>query len=153
MKLIEITKLENIVVPLVSHNKADAIAELVNVLAKNGEITDAADVLKAVMEREATRTTGIGQGLAIPHGKSAATSNLLLAIGKTNEAIDFQSIDKKPVTLICLLVSPPDKANPHITALAQISRLMSDDKFKIGLNSAKTAKEIHDLIARFSEGT
>lgn len=153
MRLIEILKPQNIKVPIVSHNKADAIAELVNLLAANGEVSDGAKVLEAVMERESTRTTGIGSGLAIPHGKSAATANLVLAIGKTHEPIDFQSIDKKPVNLICLLVSPPDKGNPHITALAQISRLMSDDKFKIGLSAAKSAQEIYDLISRFSQGT
>ena len=146
MRLIEILKPQNIKVPLVSHNKADAIAELVNLLAANGEIADAGEVLKAVMEREATRTTGIGAGLAIPHGKSTATSNLVLAIGKTDEPIDFQSIDRKPVTLICLLVSPPDKGNPHITALAHISRLMIIEKFKISIGHAKSADEVYKLI-------
>src|SRR6187399_2458732 len=99
MRLSEILKPQNIKVPLVAKTKADAIAELVQVLADSGEVSDPKKVLDAVMEREATRTTGIGNGLAIPHGKCAGTGNLVMAIGKPGAPIDFQAIDGRPVQI------------------------------------------------------
>src|ERR1700683_915931 len=109
MRLTEILKPQNIKVPLAATTKNEAIAELVQLLADNGQITDAKKVLDAVLERESTRTTGIGNGLAIPHGKCAGPPDLVMAIGKPAVPIDFQSIDGRPVSVIWMLTSPPDK--------------------------------------------
>jgi len=146
MRLTEILKPENIKVPLTSTTKTEAIGELVNLLADNKAITDPKKVLDSVLDREATRTTGIGNGLAIPHGKCAGTADLVMAIGKAATPIDFQAIDGRPVTLIWLLTSPPDKTGPHIHALARISRLMTIDKFRAALLQAKTPQEAYDII-------
>src|SRR5215204_6675470 len=148
MRLIEILKPANIKIPLESKTKAEAIGELVNVLAESGDVTDPKKVLDAVLEREATRTTGIGNGLAIPHGKCAGTDHLVMAIGKPATPIDFQAIDGRPVSLIWLLTSPPDKTGPHIHALARISRLMTIDRFRQALANAKTSQEIYDAIVQ-----
>ena len=148
MRLTEILKPENIKVPLTSTTKTEAIGELVNLLADNKAITDPKKVLDSVLDREATRTTGIGNGLAIPHGKCAGTADLVMAIGKAATPIDFQAIDGRPVTLIWLLTSPPDKTGPHIHALARISRLMTIDKFRQSLIAAKTPQEIFDAIVQ-----
>jgi fructose-specific phosphotransferase system IIA component len=146
MRLTDILKPQNIKVPLEAKVKTDAIGELVNLLAGNGELTDPKKVLEAVLDREATRTTGIGNGLAIPHGKCTGTDHLVMAIGRPATAIDFQAIDGRPVNLIWLLSSPPDKTGPHIHALARISRLMTIDKFRQALTQAKTPQEIFDSI-------
>jgi fructose-specific phosphotransferase system IIA component len=146
MRLTEILKPQNIRVPMVATTKNDAIAELVNLLAANGQITDAKKVLDAVLEREATRTTGIGNGLAIPHGKCTGTPDLVMAIGKPAQPIDFQAIDGRPVTVIWMLTSPPDKTGPHIHALARISRLMTIEKFQQALRQAKTADEVYQAV-------
>lgn len=151
MRLIDILKPENIKVPLEAHTKTEAISELVNLLAKNGTVTDAKKVLDAVLERESTRTTGIGNGLAIPHGKCTGTKDLVMAIGKATTPIDFQAIDGRPVTLIWLLTSPPDKTGPHIHALARISRLMTIDKFRAALTAAQTAEEVYNAIMKQEE--
>ena len=148
MRLTEILKPENIKVPLTATVKTDAIAELVNLLAENKSITDPKKVLDAVLDREATRTTGIGNGLAIPHGKCTGTADLVMAIGKAATPIDFQAIDGRPVTLIWLLTSPPDKTGPHIHALARISRLMTIDKFRQALNAAKTSQDVFDIVVK-----
>ena len=148
MRLTEILKPTNIKVPLQAKVKNEAIAELVNMLADNGEVTDPKKVLDAVLERESTRTTGIGNGLAIPHGKCTGTDHLVMAIGRPLTAIDFQAIDGRPVSLIWLLTSPPDKTGPHIHALARISRLMTIDRFRQALNEARTAQEIFDTIVK-----
>ena len=148
MRLTEILKPQNILMPMQAATKNQAIGELVALLAKNGEIQDATAVLNAVLEREMTRTTGIGNGLAIPHGKCSGTSQLVMAIGKLTTPIDFQAIDGRPVSLIWLLASPPDKTGPHIHALARISRLMTSDKFRQALTQAKSAQEIYDVIVQ-----
>ncbi|MGD0141040.1 MAG: PTS sugar transporter subunit IIA [Tepidisphaeraceae bacterium] len=148
MRLTEILKPQNILTPMSATTKNQAIGELVALLAKNGEIQDANSVLNAVLEREMTRTTGIGNGLAIPHGKCSGTSQLVMAIGKLATPIDFQAIDGRPVSLIWLLASPPDKTGPHIHALARISRLMTSDKFRQALTQAKSAQEIYDVIVQ-----
>lgn len=148
MRLTEILKPQNIKMPLVAMTKADAIGELVTVLADNGELTDAKRVLDAVLERESTRTTGIGNGLAIPHGKCTGTDHLVMAIGRPGTPVDFQAIDGRPVSLIWLLASPPDKTGPHIHALARISRLMTIDKFRQAIAAAGTPAEIYETIVK-----
>jgi mannitol/fructose-specific phosphotransferase system IIA component (Ntr-type) len=148
MRLTEILKPQNIKLPLEAKVKTDAIGELVNLLAANGDLTDPKKVLEAVLDREATRTTGIGNGLAIPHGKCTGTDHLVMAIGRPATPIDFQAIDGRPVSLIWLLSSPPDKTGPHIHALARISRLMTIDRFRQALISAKTSQEVYDSIVQ-----
>jgi fructose-specific phosphotransferase system IIA component len=148
MRLTDILKPQNIKIPLQAANKTEAITELVDVLARSGDVTDAKRVLESVLERESTRTTGIGNGLAIPHGKTTGTNDLVMAIGRPEKPIDFQAIDGRPVTIIWLLSSPPDKTGAHIHALAKISRLMTVDKFRQNLNACTTAQEMFDAIAQ-----
>jgi mannitol/fructose-specific phosphotransferase system IIA component (Ntr-type) len=148
MRLTEILKPQNIKVPLQAKVKADAIKELVDLLAANGEVFDPKKVLDAVLERESTRTTGIGNGLAIPHGKCTGTDHLVMAIGRPAAPIDFQAIDGRPVNLLWLLSSPPDKTGPHIHALARISRLMTIEKFRQALSTAENAQQIYDTIVQ-----
>jgi len=148
MRLTEILKPANIKVPLLAKNKSEAIGELVQLLADSGDISDPKKVLDAVLEREATRTTGIGNGLAIPHGKCPGVASLVMAIGKAATPLDFQAIDGRPVSLIWLLASPPDKTGQHIHALARISRLMTIDKFRQAVAGAKTPQELYDLIVQ-----
>lgn len=146
MRLSEILKPQNIRVSLQAISKTEAITELVDLLAENGELQEKGKVLDAVLEREATRTTGIGNGLAIPHGKCNGVDHLVMAIGHASTPIEFQAIDGRPVTLIWLLASPPDKTGPHITALARISKLMTVDKFRRAINEATTAQQVYDLM-------
>jgi fructose-specific phosphotransferase system IIA component len=151
MRLTDILKPQNIKVPLTATNKNAAITELVHLLGANAEVTDPKKVLDAVLERESTRTTGIGNGLAIPHGKCTGTDHLIMAIGKAGTPIDFQSIDGRPVTMIWLLTSPPDKTGPHIQALARISRLMTMEKFRLSLATATTGQEVFEIIKKQEE--
>ncbi len=148
MRLTEILKPQNIKVPLTATSKTEAIKELIDLLAASGDVADPKRVLDAVLEREATRTTGIGNGLAIPHGKCNGTTNLVMAVGKAATPIDFQSIDGRPVSLIWLLSSPPDKTGPHIHALARISRLMTIDKFRQALLAAESPQAMYDIIVQ-----
>ncbi len=146
MRLSDILKLSHIKVPLVAKNKKEAIGEMVQLLADAGEVKDAKILLNSVLEREATRTTGIGNGLAIPHGKCAGVDHLVVAIGKPEAPIDFESIDGRPVSLIVMLASPPDQTGPHIQALARISRLMNVDAFRQAMRAATSAQQILDAV-------
>jgi PTS system nitrogen regulatory IIA component len=148
MRLTEILKPQNIKVPLQATTKAEAIGELIDLLAANGEVADPKKVLAAVLDREATRTTGIGNGLAIPHGKCGGTDRLTMAIGRPATPIDFQAIDGRPVNVIWLLTSPQDQTGAHIHALARISRLMTIDRFRQALIAATSAEQIYDIIVK-----
>ena len=153
MRLSDILKPEYIKVPLEAKEKKQAITELINLLGSTGQITDVQAVTRAVMEREAVRSTGVGQGFAIPHGKTTTVSRLVITIGKPSEPVDFESVDSKPVGLIILLVSPLDQTGPHIQALAQISRLMTDHSCREKLWAANTADQMYDTIANYENNS
>lgn len=133
--------------PLESKDKDSAITELVDLLAENGSLLDRDVVLEAVLLREQTRSTGIGSGIAIPHGKCSGVKELVMAIGIAADPVDFESIDKRPVKIIVLLASPIDRTGPHIQALARISRLMLDEAFKTRLENAVSPEEVYELIS------
>ena len=146
MNLSDILQLNTIKVPLAATTKKAAIDELVDLLS-DAKKTTRPEVLKdAVWARETTRTTGIGHGLAIPHGKCDGIPNLAMAIGRPASPIDFQSIDNRPVQLVVLLASPLERTSDHIQALAKISRLMTMEDFRNRVYSATSAKEILDLL-------
>lgn len=147
MRLTDTLKLQNVKVPLLALNKTDAIRELIDTLQASGDVTDSARVLEAVLEREATRTTGIGYGLAIPHGRTAGAKSLTMALGRCAGPIDFQAIDGRPVSIVWLLVSPPDRSVAHIATLARITRLMMNDRFRSEMNKASTADDVLKLIS------
>jgi fructose-specific phosphotransferase system IIA component len=147
MVLTQILKADCVKVPLEGRDKESVIKELVELLDANSLLLDKNEVLQAVLSRENTRSTGIGSGIAIPHGKCKGVRDLVMAIGIAPKGIDFQSIDGKPVYILVLLASPIDKTGPHIQALARISRLMLDEEFKNKLQSAASAEELYNLIS------
>jgi len=133
-------------VPLNSNDKNAAITELLDILEENGLLEDRAVVSDAVFNREQTRSTGIGSGIAIPHGKCDAVKNLVMAIGIARTPIDFESIDGRPVTTIILLISPTDQTGAHIQALAGISRLMLDEQFKQAFEQSESSDQAYTLL-------
>ena len=149
MKLTDILALDCIRVPLNATAKREAITELVDLLADSGRITDRDGVLKAVLEREATRSTGIGHGLAVPHCKTSACDRLIAAIGKPPQPLDFESKDGEPVNFVVLLASPMDQTGPHIQALARISRMMLTAAFRVELAEASTAEQVLSIISKY----
>lgn len=148
MNVLDILTTTAVKVPLVSTTKRGAIEELVDVLAAAGLANDPDTLKRVVWERETQRSTGIGEGLAIPHGKCPTINQLVMAVGRPEKPIDFDSIDRKPVRLIVLLASPPDRTSDHIQALGRISRMMTNAAFREATYSAKTAEELYSLFAR-----
>lgn len=137
---------ESVMVPLEVEGKRDSIDVLVDRLAEKTNLPDPEEMKRVVWEREVQRSTGIGQGLAIPHGKSQYLKNLTMAIGIIPEGIEFDSIDQKPVKMIALLLSPSDRIADHIQALGRISRLMNDESFRAQAYAAHNAEDLYEQI-------
>jgi mannitol/fructose-specific phosphotransferase system IIA component (Ntr-type) len=146
LRLSEILSPEYIKVPMAAVDKASAIDELVELLAGHPAVSDIAAVRRAVWEREQVRTTGIGNGLALPHGKTSGVSDLVMALGKPAMPIDFDSVDRKSATVVVLLASPQDKTGPHIRALAWISRLLTIESFRHALEMARDGQTVMNAI-------
>ena len=128
-------------VPLAATNKDDLLKELVGLLVDDERAGDPVEVLRVVREREAILSTGIGSGVAIPHGKSPACADLSIAAGVTSEPIDFDALDGEPVRLIFLLVGPETAAGAHIKALSRISRLVRHPELRQRLLDTTDAEE------------
>ncbi|MEM7754673.1 MAG: PTS sugar transporter subunit IIA [Planctomycetota bacterium] len=148
MNLLDILTPDAVIAPMQASEKQAAINELVDALAKAGKVSDAEALRTAVWTREQTRTTGIGHGLAIPHGKCGGLTGLAMAVGRPAEPMEFEAIDGQPVRLIVLLASPPDQTSDHIQALARISRLMNAEAFREEIYAAASADEIYELIKK-----
>lgn len=146
MNLSDILDKDSVQVPLKATQKTQAITQLIDLLDKQGKLNDRDTALQAVLDRETIRSTGIGQGFAIPHGKSAAIDKLVMAVGLLEKPIDFESIDSQPVNVVVLLVSPIDQTGPHIQALASISRMMTDRNIREKINLTKSSDQLYQLI-------
>jgi mannitol/fructose-specific phosphotransferase system IIA component (Ntr-type) len=140
--LTDLLTIDRIRIPLESGTKDSVLRELVQVITSNSE-DEPAEVLRAVREREAVLSTGIGNGVAIPHGKSALIPELVMAAGRTAAPIEFDSLDGQPVQLLFMLVGPETAAGPHIKALSRISRLIRRDSVRQQLINAQTAEEFY----------
>ena len=152
MTVTEILDPQCVLVPLVAGTKREAIDALVDALASTGRVSDAAAVKKAVWDREQQRSTGIGEGLAIPHGKTSSAHGLCMAVGRLAQPIEYDSIDRKPVRLVVLLVSPPERTSDHIQALGRISRLMTNPSFREQVYSATGPAELLELFRAAERG-
>lgn len=146
MNLLDILTPECIRAPLQAVDKRGVIDELVDLLAAAGKIENPSALKEAVWTREQTRTTGIGHGLAIPHGKCPGMASLAMALGRPAQPLDFEAIDNQPVRLVVLLASPADRTSDHIQALARISRLMTMEEFREQIYNAASPQEIWELL-------
>ena len=117
-------------VPLQSADRAGIIRELVEHLGSIGKVDNVDAITEIVWEREMQRTTGIGEGLAVPHGRCPSLKNLVLAMGIPSQPVDFQSYDRKPVEFVVLVLSPEDAISDHVQVLGAISRLMGERGFR-----------------------
>lgn len=145
--LSELLSPDRVRVPLTGDTKAAVLEELVGVLRDAGAVGDAGEVLRAVLAREEVLSTGVGDGVAIPHGKSGAVPALTLAAGVAAAPVDFEALDGNPVTLFFLLVGPEDAAGAHVKALSRIARLARRDAFRERLAAARSADEFLAVLA------
>ena len=134
-------------------SKEDVIRELVELLVRAGSIKekDSHKLVQILMKRESLGSTGIGQGVAIPHGKSDCVTTLVAAFGVSHPGVNFDSLDGEPVTLFFLLVAPEDSAGPHLKALARISRLLKDKHFRDSLRTARDESLLVKIVREEDE--
>jgi len=148
MKITEFLDIKGIKIGLQSTEKEDVLKELVDVLSEVRDIGDKKGIVRALVERENLGSTGIGQGIAIPHGKTDRVEQLVAVLGISQQGVNFESLDGELVYIFFLLVAPKETAGPHLKALAQISRLLRDSYFCELLRRCKTSEEVYDLIRR-----
>ena len=145
--LTSILKPELIKVPLDGDTKRAVIDELCDLVCTSSSVTDPENFRKTVWERESQRSTGIGEGLAIPHGKCPGVRDITMAIGIPSQPLEFDSIDGESVRLVVLLASPADRIADHIQALGRISKFMSDPMVRSRAYAADSSQDLYQLLA------
>ena len=148
MSIMEFLTDEAVSCDLTSQTKEEVVKELVSLLVKASAIKerDVNKLVQILLTREALGSTGIGQGVAIPHGKSDCVTKLVSAFGVSRAGVKFDSLDGEPVHLLFLLVAPEDSAGPHLKALARISRLLKDKHFRDTLRLAKDERQLVKIL-------
>lgn len=144
MNIKDMLKKEFIIENLKSRTKKEVLVELSDVFS-HGDI-DRDALFEVLLEREKLGSTGIGDGIAIPHGKLAGLEKLIISFGKSVKGVDFDSLDGKPVHIFFLLLAPENSAGQHLKALARISRMLKDVSFRESLLEAETPEDIYNLI-------
>ena len=133
---------------LQSEEKEELFEEMVSLFTASGLLKNRQAALTALREREGKMTTGIGGGLALPHGKLAEIDRLTIALGISRKGVDYEAMDGRPVTLVIMVLAEARNPGPHIEALAEVSRLVSIPGFADRLREAGSATELLDLIRR-----
>jgi len=146
MNITNVLQVSSIQSSLTGKNKNDVLNEMIDLLKNNDGVKNLEAVRKAVLAREEIMSTGVGEGFAIPHGKTNGVNGIIAAFGKTAAPVEFDSIDNKPVSLIFLLVGMENLVGPHIKLLSRISRMMNKEEFRQKLLNAKDNKEIFDIF-------
>ncbi|MCK4640739.1 MAG: PTS sugar transporter subunit IIA [Candidatus Marinimicrobia bacterium] len=142
-----------ILYPVKAATKEEAISQLVDVLVKNGKLTEAEEAKSAVYKREELMTTGVGKGVALPHGKYANIDEVLVSFGISIEGIDFDAIDGLPVNIFVLLLTPERYPSKHLKLLSKFSRMLNIASCREELLAADSAEKIAEILYLYDENT
>ena len=151
MSLKELLNEQLIKLNLESQTKIEVLSEMVDLLASSGDIKDKDLFLDSVVDREAMGSTGIGNGVAIPHGRVDVAQNLVIAFGRSKQGVEFDSLDKEPVYLFFMLAAPKQDVGAYLKALAELSRLLKEEEFRIALLDAESNRQVIDIISRYEK--
>ncbi len=146
MALIDKITEEVVKVPLSATSKPDVIAELLHLLVRNGTVQDETKAYNALLERESKGSTGLADGIAVPHAKTDSVDTIQIAIGLAPEGIDFQALDGQPSKLFFLVLAAPDQSGPHIEALSEIARTTRSPAFMRALLHSTSPKEVVEMF-------
>lgn len=146
MKIVDVLRREFVLDELKAQNKRDVLAELCGVFAKEETGADTDSILKVLLERERLGSTGIGDGIAIPHGKIQGLDGMMVSFGRSRQGISFDAMDGKPVHLFFLLMAPENSAGQHLKILARISRMLKDAAFRDRLLEVKAGDDLFKII-------
>lgn len=151
MRLDQMIKIEYIKENLSTDTKKGVLEELVNILIAGGHMIDRAKAIDVLQQREKLGSTGIGDGVAIPHGRVSDLHELVVAFGRSHQGIAFDAIDGKPVHLFFLLLAPENSTGQHLKALAKISKMIKTTNFRKKLIDAKTKTDLYKAIVEQDE--
>lgn len=151
MKLSEILDQDNIIPNLKAKDKKGVLEELAEVIVSHEPSVDKGSLVKILLERERLGSTGIGDGVAIPHGKFGGIRNPIISFGRSIKGLDFESMDGQPAYLFFLLVAPEDSASVHLKVLAKIAKILKNSSFRSGLMQAPTRKALYQTIIQNDE--
>jgi PTS system nitrogen regulatory IIA component len=135
-----------IIEDLQATSKAEVIREFSSLLARSGKVLDAEELAQVLLDRESQCSTGIGDGIAIPHAKSRAIAEMVVAFGRSARGVEFQSLDGKPAHLFFVLVTPDDRPGDHLKTLARISRILRSSVLRQELMRSSARQEIQKLL-------
>lgn len=151
MKLLNYLKEEWVIQELSGTDKPSVLKDLSGVLVKPCGATSPEELVQILLEREKLGSTGIGEGVAIPHGRLKRLKHFFISFGRSTRGIDFDSIDQKPCHLFFTVMAPENSAVENLNLLGRIARLLKDPSFKKKLMGAKTQKEIFQIISEEDE--
>ena len=151
MKISELLNPQAVVADLKAGGKEEALAELTDALLAVAPALRRDEVLQVLQERERLGSTGIGDGVAIPHGKLKGMPELMLAFGRSKGGVDFESMDGQPAHLFFLLLAPEESVGVHLKTLARISKLLKDGEVRRQMLEAADAARIYELICEREE--
>ena len=146
MKIDEILKKESVIADLVGKNKLEVIQEMTSCLKQNNIIKDDQTLFTTLMEREKLGSTGIGENVAIPHGKSDELTQINTVFARSLGGVDFESLDQKPVHFVCMVIAPAHSTGQHLKALARISRLFKNQALREGILKAEDSNAIYSIL-------
>jgi len=147
MKLLNFLKEEWVIPELSGTDKPAVLKELSKVLMKPCGASSPEELIQVLLEREKLGSTGIGEGVAIPHGRLKRLKHFFISFGRSTCGMDFDSIDQKPCQLFFMVMAPENSAVENLNLLGRIARLLKDPSFKKKLMGAKTQKEIFQVIS------
>lgn len=146
MQLVDVLKENLVFLNFEAANKEEAIEKFINCLENTGTIKEPNALKDALLEREKLGTTGIGNGIAMPHARSSAIKDLTVAFFRSEKGFDFKSMDSDPVHLVFLLLAPVSSGGPYLKLLAKISRLLRSEDFRLSLLNAKDVAAVLQTI-------
>ncbi len=153
MRLQEIIEEDNIIPELKASNKTGVLERLAESISSQEPSIDKKELVKVLVERELLGTTGIGDGVAIPHGKLSGVTQPIVSFGRSKEGLDFDSMDGQPAYLFFLLVAPENSSGAHLQVLAKIAKILKSGDFRKKLMEATTREEIYQTIIQTDEET
>lgn len=148
MNIIDVLDRSSVLVQLDAHTKDDVLNRMIDVLKPSLKVKDIEEIRRAVFEREKIMSTGIGNGFALPHGKTKAVESTIGVFATLKEPVDFHALDNQPVQMIFMLIGQEHGVGTHLRLLSRISRLMTNANFRQRLMSATNAEEAYDIFSQ-----
>ncbi len=146
MKIDEILKKESVIADLLGDNKVEVIKEMTQCLKKNNFIKNDQALFETLMEREKLGSTGIGENVAIPHGKSDEVTQIITVLARSKNGVEFESLDQKPVHFVCMVIAPAHSTGQHLKVLARISRIFKNQGLREDILNAGNSDSIYSIL-------